>query len=292
MKILERIRKEVKRSKEKKIVVFPEGEEPRILKAAKIIVKKRYAKPVLLGNVKKIRKKLGFFYSKKIKVVDGFKDPIKFGLTMLKKGDADGLIAGAITHTADVLRPAFKIIGSHHKVSGVCILEIKGRNYFFSDCGVMIDPGTKELANIAIDASKLAKSLGVIPKIAMLSFSTHGSAKHKVVEKMRKATELVKKKKPSLIIDGELQVDAAIIPQVMKIKCPKSRLKGEANVLIFPDLNSSNIGYKLAERLSGGRAVGPVLVGMKKPVNDLSRGCSVQDIVDLTLVTVFQTSKK
>lgn len=292
MKILEKIRKEVKKNKVKKIIVFPEGEEPRIIKACKIIARKKYAEPILLGNEKQIKKKLGILYSRRIKVVPCLKDRITFGLTMVKNSAADGLIAGAMTHTADVLRPAFKIIGSHHKVSGVCILEIKKKTYFFADCGVIIDPQPKELANIAFDTAKFAKSLGAEPKIAMLSFSTHGSSKHEMIKKIKKATELAKRKKPSLAIDGELQVDAAIVPEVMEIKCPKSKLKGKANILIFPDLNSGNIGYKLAERMSGGRAVGPVLLGMKKPVNDLSRGCSIRDIVDLALITVFQSKQQ
>ncbi len=292
MRILEQIGKTVRKTKAKKIIVFPEGEEPRIVKACKIIARKKYAKPILLGNEKQIKKKLGILYSRKIKVVSCLKDRIAFGLSMVKSGAADGLIAGAVTHTADVLRPAFKVIGSNHKVSGICILEIKKKTYFFADCGVIIDPRPKELANIALDAAEFAKSLGVEPKIAMLSFSTHGSPTHEAIKKMKNATKLAKIKKPFLAIDGELQVDAAIVPGVMKIKCPKSKLKGNANILIFPDLNSGNIGYKLAERMSGGRAAGPVLLGMKKPVNDLSRGCSVRDIVDLALITIFQSNQK
>ncbi len=328
MQIANTIKRAIRKNK-KQVIVFPEGEEERTIKACKIISRDGYAQPILLGDRRRIQKKLGA-YTKKILIIDpqnhkstknrqvfiesqkkeyylhelfkilnkkGFsskecseliKNPLYFGLMMVKNHDADGLIAGAISTTAELLRPAFRIIGSTHKVCGVCILESLGKTYLFADCSVIIRPTAQELADIAVNTAKLASCLGIKPRVAMLSFSTHGSAQHEEVEKIKEATALAKKQAPSLIIDGEIQLDAAIVPDVMKVKCPGSRLKGRANVLVFPDLNAGNIGYKLVERFAKARAIGPVLVGMKMPVNDLSRGCSVRDIVDLTLVTAFQ----
>ena len=169
---------------------------------------------------------------------------------------------------------------------------LKKRLLFFADAAITICPNAKELAEIAIDTAETAKSFGIEPKIALLSFSTHGSAKHASAEKVRKATKIVRQKRPDLIVDGEIQVDAAIDYKVCQVKCPDSVLKGEANVLIFPDLQCSNISYKLVQRLGHAKAVGPVLQGLKKPVNDLSRGCNVEEIVELTAVTVVEAQRK
>ncbi len=316
MRIIAKIKKEAERSGYKKVIVFPEGEEPRTQKAVQIIAKKGYALPILLGDEKQIKR---IVHSTKIRIINPKKekerkeryarqllgllkkptrdclklleDPIYFGLMLVKNKEADGLIAGAIHSTAHLLRAAFKIIGSYHRVAGVCILEAGKKIYFFADCGVTIDPTENELADIAINTARLARALGVKPKVAVLSFSTHGSAQHEKVDKIRKAVGLAKRKDKNLIIDGEIQLDAAIAPEVMKIKCPKSKLKGEANVLIFPDLNAGNIGYKIAERFGNNKAVGPILVGMKAPVNDLSRGCKAEDIINLALITAFQARK-
>ncbi|MBW2979959.1 phosphate acetyltransferase [Candidatus Woesearchaeota archaeon] len=321
-KIKDKARKNPKR------IVFPEGEEERTLKATKAIVKEGIAKVILLGNeeiISKKVKKLGidlkkikiinpakskeqkkyakeFFKLRKKKGVDikeaqeTIKNDCYYGTMMVHLGDADGLVSGAIHSTADTIRPALQIIGTKKKfarVSGVFFLMLPDKRLlFFADAAVEIEPDAKDLAEVAIDTAETAKKFGVEPKVALLSFSTHGSARHPLVDKVREATEIVKYQKPKLIVDGEIQLDAAVDKDVYKIKCPNSVLKGEANVLIFPDLQSANISYKLVERLAGARAVGPVLQGLKKPVNDLSRGCDAEDIVDITAITVVEAQKK
>jgi len=210
---------------------------------------------------------------------------------MVHLGEADGLISGAIHPTAHTLRPALQIIKTKekfHKVSGVFFMIFKERYMFFADAAVEIEPDAKDLADIALDTASTARKFGFEPKVAMLSFSTKGSAKHPLAEKVKEATEIAQYRDPKLIIDGELQLDAAIEPWVCRIKCPDCRLQGKANVLIFPDLNAANIGYKLATFFGKAEAVGPVLQGLNKPVNDLSRGCIVQDIVDITVLTSIE----
>ena len=161
--------------------------------------------------------------------------------------------------------------------------------FFFADCVLNIIPTAEQLAEIALTTAQTAIEFGIKPRVAMLSFSTRASAKHELIDKVRIATELVKQKDKELIIDGEIQIDAAIVPEVMKRKCPDSVLEGKANILIFPDLNSGNTGYKLVERLGKYKAIGPIMQGLNKPLNDLSRGCSVQDVVDLCAITVIQS---
>jgi len=168
---------------------------------------------------------------------------------------------------------------------------LEGKTLLFADCAVNIDPSAQELAEIAADSAQTAKKFGLAPRVAMLSFSTHESAKHPFVEKVRKATKIVQKRFPKLKIDGELQVDAALVPEVCTFKSPKCVLKGHANVLIFPDLQSGNISYKLVERTAHAQAIGPIIQGLKKPVNDLSRGCSADDIVKLTAFTVVEAQE-
>lgn len=317
-----------KARKNPKRIVFPEGEEERILNAAKVIVKEGIAKVILLGNeeiISKKAKKIGldlnkvkvinpaksgkdekyakeFFKLRKKKGIDikeareMIKDDSYYGTMMVHLGDADGLVSGAVHTTADTIRPALQIIGTKRKferVSGVFFLMLPDKGLlFFADAAVEIEPDAKDLAEVAIDTAETAKKFGIKPKVAMLSFSTRGSARHPLVDKVREATEIVRYRKPKLIVDGEIQLDAAIDKDVCKIKCPNSVLKGEANVLIFPDLQSGNISYKLVERLAHARAVGPVLQGLRKPVNDLSRGCNAGDIVDITAITVVEAQKK
>jgi phosphate acetyltransferase len=167
----------------------------------------------------------------------------------------------------------------------------EGKVFFFSDCAFVINPDVHELTYIALETATSARSFGINPKVAMLSFSTKGSAHDPLVNKVVNATKRVKELDPSLIVDGELQLDAAIVPEVAKMKCPNSPLEGNANILIFPDLNSGNIGYKLVQRLAGAKAIGPIVQGLTKPVNDLSRGCSVDDIVDVVSITVIEAQK-
>ena len=225
-------------------------------------------------------------------------DPLVFGVMMVKANDADGMVAGACHATADVLRPSLQILKTApgvKLVSGFFILDVPDSPYgsngtfLFADCGLNQDPTSEELAHIAYSSSKSFKNLvGGKPIIAMLSHSTKGSAKHPLVDKVTKAVEIAHELYPNLMIDGELQTDAAIVPSVAKNKAPGSEVAGKANVLIFPNLDAGNIGYKLVERLCGAEAYGPMLQGIAKPVNDLSRGCSWEDIVGVVALTAVQ----
>ncbi|ETF04208.1 phosphotransacetylase [Advenella kashmirensis W13003] len=229
--------------------------------------------------------------------------PLCFANVMLQMGDADGSVAGAVHTTADVVRTALQVVGAKASASSIVssfflmIFEhehhpTKG-GMIFSDCGLVIDPDAEQLARIALDSAKSAQALlGEPPRIAMLSFSTLGSAEHVNVTKVQQATRLARQAAPELLIDGEIQLDAAIIPAIASRKLSDSQIHGQANVLIFPDLNAGNIGYKLAERLGGAIAVGPLLQGLNKPANDLSRGCSADDIYNVIAVTCVQAQQQ
>ena len=229
------------------------------------------------------------------------KDPLYLGCLMIKNGDADGEVAGARGTTADTIRPAFQIIKTQPGVSVVsgAFLMITpatqlGENglLVFADCAVNPCPTAPELAQIAISTAETARVLGGYePRVAMLSFSTKGSAKHELIDKVTEATRLIKEKAPALQIDGELQADAALVPEVGAHKAPGSTVAGKANVLVFPDLQAGNIGYKLVERFSGAQAIGPILQGIAAPVNDLIRGCKVDDIVKMVIITANQAIK-
>ncbi|HLC98627.1 MAG TPA: phosphate acetyltransferase [Candidatus Nanoarchaeia archaeon] len=307
-------------------IVFPESYDKRILKAIPAIVKERIASPILLGKEKEVTKmmtNLGLSYdgveiidhttSEKLEdyakefydlrktkgvTIEQARETVKkenyFGTMMVHMGDADGMVYGALHPTADTLLPAFQIIKTRepsHKASGVFFIIFKDRPMLFADAAVQPDPSAEDLANIAMDTAETARRFGILPKVAMLSFSTKGSSKHPMAEKVIEATRIVISREPSLIIDGELQLDAAIEPWVAEIKCPDSRIKGDANILIFPDLGAANIGYKLATFFGKAEAIGPVLQGLNKPVNDLSRGCTVQEIVNITAITVIEGHK-
>lgn len=315
---------------QKKTIVLPEGMEERTIIAAEAITKEATANVILLGDSEAIKEKAKELdvnlenvafnnpetdikresYIKKLVELRKSKgltyeqastllcDPLYWGTMMVKSGDADGMVAGAINSTVNVLRPAFQIIKTApgiKVVSSCFIMEIPncelGENglMIFGDCAVNPEPDAEQLAAIAISSAATAKALADIePKVAMLSFSTKGSAKHPLVDKVVEATKIVQCKYPDLNIDGELQADAALIESVGSQKSPGSSVAGKANVLIFPDLQSGNIGYKLVQRLAGAQAIGPVIQGLDRPVNDLSRGCSWEDIANVVAITAVQ----
>lgn len=232
------------------------------------------------------------------KAANFVEDPLYLACLMIKNGDADGEIAGAQNTTGDVLRPALQIIKTTpgvSVVSGAFIMFTQTPQYgengtlIFADCAVMPNPTAQELASIAIASAQTAKNIvGVEPRIAMLSFSTKGSAQHEMIDKVTEATRIAKETAPDLQIDGELQADAALVPSVGASKAPGSAIAGKANVLVFPTLEAGNIGYKLVQRLGNAEAVGPILQGMAAPVNDLSRGCSVDDIYKMVAIAANQ----
>ena len=315
---------------DKKRIVLPEGNEERTITATEEIHKQGYAHPILVGNKEEIqnkakslnvdltgveiidpatsenlnkyieafyelRKNKGMTMSKAEKIV---RDPLYFGTMMVKLGDADGMVSGAVHTTGDLLRPGLQIIKTAPGVSVVSsffIMMIPDSIYgedgmlLFSDCAVNPNPNEDQLAAIAIATAETAKNLcKVEPRVAMLSFSTMGSADHELVSKVRTATEKAKELRPDLLIDGELQLDAAIVESVASQKAPNSKVAGKANVLVFPDLQAGNIGYKLVQRFAKAEAVGPICQGFAKPINDLSRGCSVEDIVKVVAITAVQ----
>lgn len=283
------------------------GEKDRIIKKAHELSLKNLEQAVIIDPktsdkreeyaklMVELRKSKGLTMDEAMNLLD---DPLYFSTVMIKNGDADGEVAGADNATGDVLRPAFQYIKTMpgiSVVSGAFLMFLKDKEFgenglmVFADCAVNPNPTDKELAEIAIATAKTTRALAHIePRIAMLSFSTKGSAKHEAVDKVVKATETVRNTEPALKIDGELQADAAIIESVAVKKAPGSDIAGKANVLIFPDLNSGNIAYKLVQRLAHADAIGPILQGLAAPINDLSRGCSVNDIVELIAITANQ----
>lgn len=246
----------------------------------------------------RLRKNKGMTFEKALKVV---KDPVYYGTMMLRMDEVDGMVSGAIHTTGDLLRPGLQIVKTapgSSMVSGFFVMQVPDCEYgengilLFADCAVNPNPSAEQLASIAITTAQSAQKLcGMDPKVAMLSFSTMGSADHELVQKVRKATELAKKFKPDLKLDGEMQLDAAIDPTVAALKAPNSTVAGNANVLCFPDLQTGNIGYKLVQRFAKAEAIGPICQGFAKPINDLSRGCFVQDIVNVVAITAVQAQR-
>ena len=329
MEILKRIYQNAQ--KYQKRIVLPEGTEPRTLRAAEIVLNQKLAQIILLGNPEdiykaaeeigvtiegativdpktdprreayaglmvQIRKSKGLTRETALELLN---DPLCFAPLMIKNGDADGELAGAINATGDVLRPAFqyiKTLPGVSVVSGAFLMFVDphfGHDgiLVFADCAVMPDPDERQLAEIAVTTAHTAKAIvGMDPRVAMLSFSTMGSAQHPLVDKMVNATRIAREMDPELKIDGEMQLDAALIPEVGRLKAPDSEVAGRANILVFPGLESANIGYKLVQRLGKVEAVGPILQGMAAPINDLSRGCSVSDIVNMVAITANQAA--
>ena len=332
MKLSQLIRE--KAQKNPKIIVLPEGEEPRMIKAAETIFNEGFAGLILLGREESIKSKareLGIELPNEIKIIQPkdsdkmkqyaesyyqlrkhkgvsleeayqlLENPLYFGALMVYHDDADGLVAGSINATGDVFRPALQTIKTApdiNIVSSSFVMVVPDCPYgengvmVFADCALNPEPNAEQLADVAIASAAPGKALvGFEPKVAMLSFSTMGSGKHPLVDKVIEATKIAKEKRPELLIDGELQADAALIPSIGERKAPNSKIAGKANVLIFPDLHSGNIAYKLIERLAKAEAIGPISQGMRKPVNDLSRGCSAEDIVNVVAITVLQAGE-
>ena len=245
-----------------------------------------------------IRKSKGMQMDEAMRLVE---DPLYLACLLIKNGDADGEVAGARNATGDVLRPAFQIVKTQpgvSVVSGAYIMILKDKHYgengmmVFADCAATPCPTAAELGQIAVVSAQTAKHIGGFedPRVAILSFSTKGSAKHELVDKVIEATRIAHELDPNVKLDGELQADAAIVPKVALTKAPQSDIAGKANVLVFPDLQSGNICYKLVQRLAGAEAIGPIMQGMAAPINDLSRGCSVEDVINVVCITAFQAA--
>ena len=307
-------------------IVLPEGEEPRILQAAKRIVKESDVTPVLLGNTEKIRIYLEIEgVTEGFEVIDphhydGFEEMVAalverrkgkmteeearqalledvnyFGVMLVYLGLVDGMVSGAIHSTASTVRPALQIIKTQpgvKRTSGAFLMVRGDERYLFADCAININPDAEGLAEIAINSASTAKMFGIDPHIAMLSYSTKGSGFGEGVDKVVEATNIAHELRPDLAIDGELQFDAAIVPDIEALKAPGSNVAGKATVFVFPSIEAGNISYKMAERFGGFAAVGPVLQGLNKPVNDLSRGCNADDVFKLTLITASQAKQE
>lgn len=292
-----------------KTIVLPEVEDGRVRKAAKIIKRNGIAKVLLLDEEKidakeKERYTEEFYQIHQSKdltmddVKEMFKSPLYYAAMMVRDGKADGMVAGASNTTPNVARAAIRCIGVDQRISiaSSCFIMVvpncpyaENGTFIFADCGIIPEPNSRQLACISVAASELAKKvLGLTPRVALLSYSTKGSAKGRGVEKVVEALGQLKEMAPDLLFDGEMQVDAAIVPEVARIKYPDSPLAGKANILIFPNLEAGNISYKLVQRLSNARAIGPLFLGLNKPASDLSRGCSVEDIVDCVAVSAVR----
>lgn len=311
-----------------KTIVLPEATDERVLKAARTIANEKIANIVLVGNFDEIRSKAyeigidindirveepvkseqyktfvdalydlrknkGMTYEEASILV---KDSVYFGVLMVKLGFADGLVSGACHSTADTLRPALQIIKAKQGtklVSSFFLMEMSNSNYedeyIFSDCGLIENPNAEQLSEIAILANDTYKLLvGKEPKVAMLSYSSYGSAKSESTSKVIEATNIIKASRTDILVDGELQLDAAIDKEVAKMKAPNSPIAGHANVLVFPNLDAGNIGYKLVERFGRANAYGPITQGLARPINDLSRGCKIEDIIGAVAITALQ----
>jgi len=308
-------------------VVFPEGENERILRACHSLIEEKIAAPILLGSAAVIRAKsleLGLNL-KDVRIVDPSESPLRegyiqelcrlrqrrgvtpseartlindhnvFASMMVHKGDADALVSGVTQHYPDVIRPALQIVrmreGLHTVAGCYAMITRKGDIYFLADTSVNIEPTAENLAEIALCTAETARRFDVEPRIAMLSFSSFGSSKHPVCEKVRKAVELLHQADPTLVVDGEVMADVAVSPEMLEELYPFSSLKGGANVLICPDLNSANIAYKLLAKIGGAQTIGPILMGMSKPVHLLARGAEVEEIVNVAAIAAVDAQE-
>ncbi|RTR33046.1 phosphate acetyltransferase [Robertmurraya yapensis] len=303
-------------------IVFPEGLDERIIVAAARLAEEKVLTPILVGNVQEIEAKAKDLnvsvagmeiydpksYAQFDELVASFVERRKgkateedarkilldenyFGTMLVHTNKADGLVSGAAHSTADTVRPALQIIKTKQgvkKTSGVFIMVRGDEKYVFADCAINIAPDSQDLAEIAIESARTADMFDISPRVAMLSFSTKGSAKSPETEKVADAVKIAKEMSPELVLDGEFQFDAAFVPSVAEKKAPDSPIKGDANVFVFPSLEAGNIGYKIAQRLGNFEAVGPILQGLNRPVNDLSRGCNEEDVYKLSLITAAQ----
>lgn len=300
-------------------IVFTEGHDPRILEATERIVKDGYLTPILVGNVDEvtaIAKEKGFniegveildpltypgmdeMVEKMVDLRKGKMTPEQckealskgnyFGTMLVKMGEADALLGGATYSTADTVRPALQLIKTkvgNNIVSSSFIMVRDKEMLCMGDCAINIDPTEDDLVEIAVESAKTARAFGIEPKVAMLSYSTKGSGSGDSVDKVRNATEKILAKNPDFDVDGELQFDAAVSPVVAETKCKGSKVAGQANTFVFPDINAGNIGYKIAQRLGGFDAFGPVLQGLNAPINDLSRGCNAEEVYNMAIIT-------
>src|SRR5438309_6307517 len=307
-------------------IVFPEGEDPRILKAARILADDGIADPILLGDPDAIRRQADdagvtledLKLANPADAADGevfaqelwtrrqrrgitlreararVKDPMYHGLLMLRAGRAEALVAGVDMYYPDAIRPALEVIGAapgRKHVSGIYMLVLPQQTFFFADCTVNIDPDAQTLAEIASATAQFVQRLGIEPRVALLSFSNFGSVRHPAADKVQRAVALLHEREPALQADGEMQADTAVVERILMKSYPFSKLKGAANVLIFPNLDAANISYKLLSRVGGAEAIGPILVGMAQPVHVLQRGSDVNDIVNMAVIAAVDAQE-
>ncbi|HSL82439.1 MAG TPA: phosphate acyltransferase, partial [Thermoanaerobaculia bacterium] len=309
-----------------KRVVFPEGMEEKVLRAAHVIADEGFARPILLGNRDEVMRRVaelgvelagvtlvepgdpeireryaqalfGMRQRKGMTLADArtaLRDPAVWAAMMVEMGDADALVGGVGQHFPDAIRPPLQVIGKRAdvaRVAGLFLMMVGDEVYLFADPTVNVDPTAEELVDIALLAAEMARRFDLEPRVAMISFSNFGSVRHPFADKVREATRLLRERRPDLVVDGEMQADTAVVPELMAELYPFSHLEGGANVLVFPDLQSANVAYKLVQRLGGAEAIGPILMGMRRPVHILQRGCGTKDVVNMAAMAVLDAQE-